>query len=248
MDDLSGARRLRQAGYSSRLHLGAIISVITGAALLAAAAFLLSYARIHEIALTARVSPSLAVLYPLIFDMTLVIACVAALALRGAPWWMRYSAVLVITILLAVVAAAEALHSAGISLPQHTTAGALAAVPWALFLIGFGLGLLVLKYQRRVRTMARAAYPAEAPVPISRPSATKRAFDQQNVHSAGWSSEPEAANVRIVPAEPKRSSPRPSAGPGQQPGTQDHRPASAPSNGHRHGHGHGHQHHSGPLG
>src|SRR6516164_5796585 len=109
MDDLSGARRVRQAGYNRRLHLTAIISVITGAALLAAAAFLLSYARIHEIALTARVSPSLAALYPLIFDMTLVIACVAALALRGAPWWMRYSAVLIIVILLAVVAAGEAM-------------------------------------------------------------------------------------------------------------------------------------------
>ena len=245
MDELSGARRLRQPGYNSRLHLIAIISVITGATLLAAAAFLLSYARIHEIALTARVSPSLAALYPLIFDATLVIACVAALALRGAPWWMRYSAVLIIMILLAVVAFAEALHSAGIRLPQRTTAAALAAEPWVLFLIGFGLGLLVLKYQRRVRAMTRTAYPGGTPEPASRPDARKPASDQRNVHSARWNIDDDSANVRIVPAEPKRPSPSPS----QQPGTQDARLTSAPANGHRHGHGHGpgHQHRSGPL-
>jgi Protein of unknown function (DUF2637) len=240
MDDLSSARLLRPAGYNSRLHLIAIISVITGAGLLAVAAFLLSYARIHEIALTARVSPSLAALYPLIFDMTLVIACVAALALRGAPWWMRYSAVVIIMILLAVVAAGEALHSAGISLPPRPTAAALAAVPWALFLIGFGLGLLVLRYQRRIRAMARAASPGEAPESVSRPDARKSSADQRNAHSARWNTDDQPAGVRIVPAEPKRPSP------GQQSGTQNARPGSAAGNGHRHGHLH--QHHSGPSG
>jgi hypothetical protein len=240
MDDLSGARRLRQAGYNSRLHLTAVISVITGAALLAVAAFLLSYARIHEIALTARVSPSLAALYPLIFDTTLVIACVAALALRGAPWWMRYSAVLIIMILLAVVAAGEALHSAGVSLPRRPTAAALAAVPWALFLIGFGLGLLVLRYQRKIRAMARAAYPSEAPESAGRPHAKKPSFGQPNVHSAQWSNDTDATPVSIVPAEPKRPSPS------QQSRTQDAGLTFGPGNGHRHGHGH--QHHSGPQG
>jgi Protein of unknown function (DUF2637) len=252
MDDLSGARRLRQPGYNSRLHLIAVISVITGAALLAAAAFLLSYTRIHEIALTAQVSPPLAALYPVIFDATLVIACVAALALRGAPWWMRYSAVFIIITLLAVVAAAEALHSAGISLPRHPTAAALAAEPWVLFLIGFGLGLLVLKYQRRVRAMTRAAYPDEAPQLASRTDASRPSSGQRNLHSARWNIDDDSAHVRIVPAEPKRPSPSPSPSPSDQAGTQDARLTSAPANGHRHGHGHGpgqgHQHHSGPAG
>ena len=241
MDDLTGARRLRQAGYNSRLHLIAVISLITGAALLAVAAFLLSYARIHELALTAGVSPSLAALYPLVFDTTLVIACVAALALRGAPWWMRYSAVLIIVILLALVAVGEALHSAAISLPQRPTAAALAAVPWALFLIAFGLGLLVLKYHRRVRAMARAHDPGEAPGSVSRPGVKRPPLDQQNAHSARWNTDPEAADVRIVPAEPQRPSPSL----GQHSGNPDARLNSAPGNGHRHGHGHGHQHHSG---
>ena len=243
MDDLSGTPRLRHAGYNSRLHLTAVISVISGAALLAAAAFLLSYARIHEIALSARVSPSLAALYPLIFDTTLVIACVAALALRGAPWWMRYSAVLIIMILLAVVAAAEALHSAGINLPRRPTAAALAAIPWALFLIGFGLGLLVLRYQRRMRAMARGTDEGKAPEPASEPDSKKRPSTQRNAHSPRWATDPEVTNVRIVEAEPTRPSPSPV----QQPVTQNGRLTSAPDNGHRHGHGHGHQQRSGPA-
>jgi hypothetical protein len=245
MDDLSGARPFRQAGYNSRLHLTAVISVITGAALLAVAAFLLSYARIHEIALAARVSPSLAALYPLIFDMTLVIACVAALALRGAPWWMRYSAVLIIMILLAVVAVGEALHSAGISLPRRPTAAALAAVPWALFLIGFGLGLLVLRYQRKVRAMARAAYPGVVPEAVHGPGVERMPLDQLDSHSAQWNADSEPGNVRILPVEPERSSP--SSSPSQQSGAQDATLTSPLGNGHHHGRGHGHQHHSGPL-
>jgi hypothetical protein len=241
MDDLSGVPPLRQAGYNSRLHLTAVVSVIAGAALLAAAAFLLSYPRIHEIALSARVSPSLAALYPLIFDTTLVIACVAALALRGAPWWMRYSAVLIIMILLAVVAVGEALHSAGISLPRRPTAAVLAAVPWALFLIGFGLGLLVLRYQRRIRAMPRETDERKAQRPASEPDAEKPPLTQRNAHSPRWTTDPEVTNVRIVPAEPTRPDPSPR----QQPGTQNGRLTSAPGNGHRHGHGH--QQHSGPA-
>lgn len=244
MDDLGGTRRLRQVGYNSRLHLTAVISLITGAALLALAAFLLSYARIHEIALTAGVSPALAALYPLIFDTTLVIACVAALALRGAPWWMRHSAVIIIMILLAVVAIGEAMHSASISLPQRPTAAALAALPWVLFLISFGLGLLVLRYQRKIRAMARAAYSGEAPESVSRPVTKKPPIDRGNTNSARWSTDSDAANVRIIPAEPKRSSLSLS----QHSGTPDTRLNSAPGNGHRRGHGHSHQHHSGSVG
>jgi Protein of unknown function (DUF2637) len=240
MDDPSGTQALRQAGYNGRLHSTAVISVITGAALLAVAAFLLSYARIHEIALSARVSPSLAALYPLMFDTTLVIACVAALALRGAPWWMRYSAVLTIMILLAVVAVGEALHAAGISLPVRPTAAILAAVPWVLFLIGFGLVLLVLRYQRRVRAMVRAACSGDAPELAGKPGTRKLSPAQRTAHSARWSIDPDTADSNIVPAEPRRP------GPVQQQVTNDAGFTSAHGNGHRHGHGN--QHHSEPLG
>jgi hypothetical protein len=144
-------------------------------------------------------------------------------------------------ILLAFVAVGEALHSAGISLPQRPTAAALAAVPWVLFLIGFGLGLLVLKYQRRVRVMARAAYRGQPSEAVTGTDGKKPPLDKQNARPAWWNADPDVADVRIVNAEPKRDSPSPS----QQAGAKDARLSSAPDNGHRHGHGHGH--HSGPL-
>jgi Protein of unknown function (DUF2637) len=82
MSDLSGAHRFRDTKYNNRLQLIAVVSVITGAALLAVNAFLLSYARIREIAVPAGFSPALAGLYLLIFDTTLVVVCVAALAVN----------------------------------------------------------------------------------------------------------------------------------------------------------------------
>ena len=74
------------------LRLAALAAVIAGVVLLAAAAFVLSYAGIHQIALRAGVSPQLAKLYPVIFDAMLVVAGAAALALRGAGWWPRFYA------------------------------------------------------------------------------------------------------------------------------------------------------------
>jgi hypothetical protein len=65
----------------------AVVIAITGVTLLAVAAFVVSYAGIRQIAVAAGVSPALAGLYPLIADAVLVVACVAALALRGARWW-----------------------------------------------------------------------------------------------------------------------------------------------------------------
>jgi hypothetical protein len=207
MSDLSRARRSRRADDNGRLHLTAVVSVITGATLLAGAAFLLSYAGIHEIALTAGVSPSLAGLYPLIFDLALVIACVAALALRGAPWWMRVYAALSIMVLLAAVAAGEAMHSAGISLPRRPTAAALAAIPWALFLVGFGLGVSVFRYQHKVRAGAPADDPGAETESVSKRAAEKPIVDQRADRPGSWNAGAHAADLGVVHAEPEVSSP-----------------------------------------
>lgn len=237
MSELSGARQLRPADSRGRLNLAAVTSVLAGIVLLAGSAFLLSYARFHEMALTAGVSPSLATLYPLMFDTTLVIACVAALALRGASWWMRGYAVLSVTILLAAVAVAEAVHSAGMSLPYGPTAAAFAALPWALFLVGFSLGLLVLRYLRTARAMAR---PDDADV--ARESARKLdgsvlSVFQRDDRPRLRNTEPAAADAGVAPAEPTLASPNP----GQRLVTPD--AVSSPASEHRHGQAHSHYHH-----
>jgi Protein of unknown function (DUF2637) len=188
MSDFSGTRRFGETEYNSKLQATAVVSVITGVVVLAVCAFLLSYARIHEIAAVAGVPPGLAGLYPLIFDTTLVVACVTALALRGAAWWMRGYAALSIVILLTVVAVVEALHAAGINLPQRPTAATLAAMPWALFLLGFCLWLLMLRHQRTVRAVALLA-----------PAAPDVGLTPAEPKPASPSPDPSAPDVGLAP-------------------------------------------------
>jgi hypothetical protein len=233
MSNLSSARGSRHSAYNSRLHLAAVISVITGAALLAAAAFLLSYTGIHEIALAAGVSPSLAKLYPVLLDAALVIACVAALALRGAPWLMRGYAALSIVILLAALAVGEAMHSAGVSLPRRPTAAALAAIPWALFLVGFGLGLSVFRYQQKMRASASADDQGAEPESVSERRAEIPALDQREDRPASWDADRHAPHRGAVRAEPQAASPAQ--------GLDASEPGLTSGSEHLHGTGHWHQ-------
>src|SRR5262249_9484346 len=83
-------RRRPSVDRHPKLRIPALAAVVAGVMLLAAAAFVLSYEGIHQIALRAGVSPGPAKLYPLIFDAMLVVAAAAALALRGAGWWARF--------------------------------------------------------------------------------------------------------------------------------------------------------------
>ena len=118
----SAARGPRGADLYPGLRLAALVAVITGVILLAAAAFVLSYAGIHAIALAAGVSATLAKLYPLIFDAMLVVASAAALALRGGGWWTKLYAWLSILVLLTAASAADAIHAMGVTLPRRPTA------------------------------------------------------------------------------------------------------------------------------
>ncbi len=163
MSDLSGTRRFRAAAdYGNGFQVAAVVIVITGVALLAVAAFLVSYAGTRDIAMAAGVSPGLAGLYPLIVDAVLVVACVAALALRGAEWWMQTYAWLSVMFMLALVALVGAVHAAGVSLPHKPTAAAMAAMPWVLFLLGFGLWLCMLRHLRTARPEGGSGRPRAA--------------------------------------------------------------------------------------
>jgi len=239
MSDFSGMRQFRAAAYNSTLQVTAVVSVITGVALLAVGAFLLSYARIHEIAVAAGVSPVLAGLYPLIFDTTLVIACVAALALRGAGWWMRGYAALSIVILLAAVAVVEALQAAGIHLPQRPMAATRAAMPWALFLLGFGLGLSMLSHQRTVRAVALPGDPGNGKEGVGGPGRWEPVVNQRSAGSGLRNAGPDTPDLSRAPAGPKPASPSPGTG------TPDVGLTPGPGNEHRHEHRHGHGHGNG---
>jgi Protein of unknown function (DUF2637) len=152
------AQPMRPADNHRGLRLLALTAVVIGLMLLAAAAFVLSYAGIHEVALSAGVSSRWARLYPLMFDAMLVIACAAVLALRGAGVPSRCYAWLSMLVLLAAAAGADTVHATGVTLPRKPTAAAAAIIPWALVLIGFGLLLCMLR-QARLRRAAAAAAP-----------------------------------------------------------------------------------------
>jgi Protein of unknown function (DUF2637) len=146
----------------NRARLLAHIAVVTGVVALAAAAFVLSYAGVHQIALSAGVPATLARLYPAIFDAVLVVACAAALTLREARWWTRCYAWLSVLALVALIGAADASHAMGVRLPHRIAAGTVAALPWALVMLGFSLWLSMLRYARGSRAQAAVAKPANS--------------------------------------------------------------------------------------
>jgi hypothetical protein len=162
MSDQSPARASHPVDVNGALRVVALIAVIIGVLVLAAAAFVLSYAGIHAIALEAGVSPRLARLYPLIFDAMLVVAAAAVLSLRGTGLVMRCYAWLSLLVLLCAAAWADALHATATRLPHRTAAATVAIVPWALVLLGFGLLLAMLRHARQRRAQAAGAAASEA--------------------------------------------------------------------------------------
>jgi uncharacterized membrane protein SirB2 len=163
MTDQQAARSAPSADGNRVLRVLALVAVVGGVLLLAAAAFVLSYAGIHLVALSAGVSPRLARIYPLIFDAMLIVAGAAVLALRGAGFFSRIYAWLSMLALLAAAAGADTLHATGTRLPRKPAAASAAIIPWALVLIGFGLLLCLLRHARLRKAAAAAQQKAVVP-------------------------------------------------------------------------------------
>jgi hypothetical protein len=138
------------------------VAVSLGVVVLAAAAFVLSYHGIRAIALEAGVSPDLARIYPLMFDVMLVVAGAAVLSLRGAGWIVQAFAWLSLLVLLAAAAGASTLYATNTHLPHRTAATIAAILPWALALLGFFLLLAMLRHARMRRVQSRRATSAAA--------------------------------------------------------------------------------------
>lgn len=148
------------------VNLAVVVMVLA----LAAAAFVLSYSGVHAIVAQAGVSPRFVRIYPWLFDALFIVACVAAVVLRDTRWWARFYAWLVIILVVAVVGAADAVHAMNITLPHRTMEGVVAAAPWVIVLLGFGLMLTVLRQSRAQHAASNApleppALPPTEPVP-----------------------------------------------------------------------------------
>jgi Protein of unknown function (DUF2637) len=140
------ARPRSDAGRA--LRLVALVGAIVGLAALTTAACVLSYSSIHRLATQAGVSLRLASIYPLIFDVLLVLAGCTVLALRGAGLVSRLYGWLCMIVLLGCLAAGGAVHAADVNVPRHLAGIVAAVVPWALVLIGFSLLIALLRYAR----------------------------------------------------------------------------------------------------
>jgi hypothetical protein len=182
MSNYSAGRGPRPADPHPRLRLAALTAVIVGVVLLTAAAFVLSYAGIHQIALRAGVAPELAKLYPVIFDAMLVVAAAAVLALRGAGGWARAYAWSTLLLSLVVVAVGDALHTTDVTLPAQPTRAAVAVTPWVLLLLAFGLWLTMLRHFRRMRAAGAQQGPAPGQPTMTGDAATGQGATDQRAN------------------------------------------------------------------
>ena len=193
----SSAPRSRSPDPFSALRVAALIAAILGVLVLAAAAFVLSYPGIHQLARTAGMSVTLARVFPVIFDALLVVAIAAVLSLHGAGWWRRGYSWLITLLLVAAMAAGGVLHAVHPHIPHRPAAITAAVLPWALLLIAFSLLLSILRQFRQTRLSPAASLPA-TPAPASpAPAGSDRAGTRIGLDAllAG-------GTARIVPAQP----------------------------------------------
>ena len=210
--DNPGAAELPPGEPRPQLRAAALTAVIAGLVLVAAAAFVLSYQGIHQLALNAGVTPELARLYPVILDAMLVMSGAAALALRTAGVWTRCYVWACLILLLAALAAGNAVYALHISLPAQPTRAVAAVLPWALLLLGFGMLLAMLRHWRQIQAAGAAAAGAagvHAGTAGEEAAGGKRAGPATSPESTGTSRRDDAA-----PRPPGRpAEERPAGGP-----------------------------------
>ena len=220
MNDSPGSRP-RSPDPVPGLRVVALSAAILGVLVLLAAAFVLSYPGIHQLARTAGMSVTLARLFPVIFDALLVVAIAAVLSLHGAGWWRRGYSWLITLLLLAAMAAGGVLHEVHPHIPHRPAAITAAVLPWALLLIAFSLLLSMLRQFRQARLSPAADLPAPPqPQPARRQPAQPRPGP-----ASGWTALLAGGTARIVPAQPS-TAPAPAP---PRPAARPPRPAALPS-------------------
>ena len=101
-------------------RLAAVIAACVCVLAIAAGAFAFSYSGCATWRSRQDVSPRLARFYPLIFDAVLIVACAAAVTLRGALRGFAWLAVLVV---IGAVATADTVHAMSITVPTAAAGG-----------------------------------------------------------------------------------------------------------------------------
>jgi hypothetical protein len=174
------------AGENGRaLRTLALVAVVVGLIALTAAACVLSYSSVHDFALRAGISPSLARIYPDICDAMLVMAGCSVLALRGAGLLSKLYGWLCFIGLLGALAASSTVHEAGLNVPLRAAEITAAVFPWALVLVAFGLLLTLLRHARRRRQAQRASSTAADALASSRAALEPPALEPETLDDGG---------------------------------------------------------------
>lgn len=124
---------------------------------IAAGVIAFSYSDVRDLALTAGLSPRLARFYPLLFDAVLIVACAAAITLRGV---LRGFAWLAVLVTIGALAAADTVHAMSITVPQRPLEVTIAVAPWVALLTG--LTLLDAMMRRTPSRRTKAVGPVSA--------------------------------------------------------------------------------------
>ena len=158
-NDLSAARDAgRPAGSALRRPTAWLAAI--GVVVLLAAAFALSYDGLAALARAGGVSDRLARYYPVVFDAMMVVAFAAIFVLRTARVYVRLLTWLAAIFILALCAAACAVHAAGLEIARRPLAAAVATLPFLLLVLAFRLWLTMLRHIRRGASPRGRARPA----------------------------------------------------------------------------------------
>ena len=192
-------------------RLAALTAVCVCVLAIAAGAFALSYLGVRDTALAAGVTPRLARFYPLVFDAVLVVACAAAVTLRGA---LRVFAWLAVLVVIGAVATADTVHVMSITVPQRQLEATIAIAPWVALLTG--LTLLDAMF-RRAAPRRRAE--ATGPVPANGRAPAAGSPDWPAAQPGGAAVVPLSTLLHDSPAtpaaQPRTTASQPAAGIGQ---------------------------------
>jgi hypothetical protein len=123
--------------------LAAGAAVAVGTALLAAAAFALSYPGLHGLSRQAGLGPSVAWILPVSLDVATGSAVLAVVVLRRRRTWRTVLAWLCLLVVLAAAAAGGAATTGVLKIQASALASAVAIAAWPLLLIAVGLLLAV---------------------------------------------------------------------------------------------------------
>jgi Protein of unknown function (DUF2637) len=121
-----------------------------GVAALAAAAFVLSYDDLRELALTGGAVNRYAPVYPIMIDTLVVVTILSLVVARRTPWWTRGVRWLLLLVLLAGAAAASAQRAVNGygPLPDKWLSAGVAVAPWVLLLLAAWLWLSMFRQAR----------------------------------------------------------------------------------------------------